>query len=147
VLDLLAGETSPLYNRLLNDGLINTTFGYEYFCGYGYASLIFEGESKDPDAVADAIQAEILRVQKDGIDDAEFERALKMNYGKAIMDYNDIDGLANDMVAAHFEGWDMFDDIDIYRSLTKEDAEQYLREKIRMDRSAISVILPQGADS
>lgn len=142
LLDYIAGEMSPLYNRLLNEGLINTSFGYEYFTGYGYSTIIFEGESKDPDAVADAIRAEIARVKKEGLQQEEFERILKMSYGKAIMDYNDIDGLANDMVAAHFEGWGLFDDLDIYRNLTVEDVESQLERELNDEYSAISIIRP-----
>lgn len=142
ILDYIAGEMSPLYNRLLNEGLINTGFGYEYFTGYGYSTIIFEGESKDPDAVADAIRAEIARVKKEGLQQEEFERILKMSYGKAIMDYNDIDGLANDMVAAHFEGWGLFDDLDIYRNLTREDVEAQLERELNEEYSAISIIRP-----
>lgn len=142
ILDYIAGEMSPLYNRLLNEGLINTGFGYEYFTGYGYSTIIFEGESKDPDAVADAIRAEIARVKKEGLQQEEFERILKMSYGKAIMDYNDIDGLANDMVAAHFEGWDLFDDLDIYRNLTRDDVEAQLERELNEEYSAISIIRP-----
>lgn len=142
LLDYIAGEMSPLYNRLLNEGLINTSFGYEYFTGYGYSTIIFEGESKDPNAVADAIRAEIARVKKEGLQQEEFERILKMSYGKAIMDYNDIDGLANDMVAAHFEGWGLFDDLDIYRNLTVEDVESQLERELNDEYSAISIIRP-----
>lgn len=146
LLDYIAGEMSLLYNRLLNEGLINTGFGYEYFTGYDYAAAIFEGESRDPDAVADAIRQEIARVKREGLNQEEFDRILKMSYGKAIMDYNDIDGLANDMVAAHFEGWDLFDDLDIYRTLTKEDVEAQLAHELDEAASAISIIRP-GKDA
>ena len=51
LLDILASDSSPLYRRLLDAGLINeSSFGVEYFEGPGYASVIFAGESKDPDA-------------------------------------------------------------------------------------------------
>lgn len=146
LLDYIAGEMSPLYNRLLNEGLINTGFGYEYFTGYGYATAIFEGETKDPDAVAGAIRNEIARVRKEGLEKEEFERILKMSYGKSIMDYNDIDGLANDMVAAHFEGWGLFDDLDIYRNLTMEEVEAQLEHEFLDEYSAISIIRP-GKDA
>lgn len=146
LLDYIAGEMSPLYNRLLNEGLINTGFGYEYFTGYGYATVIFEGATRDPDAVADAIRKEVARVKKEGLEKEEFERILKMSYGKSIMDYNDIDGLANDMVAAHFEGWGLFDDLDIYRNLTMEDVEAQLEHEFLDEYSAISIIQP-GKDA
>ncbi len=144
LMDYIAGEMSPLYNRLLEEGKISTSFGYEYFVGYDYATWIFEGQTRVPDEVAEEIRKEVKRVQAEGLDEQEFARVLKMSYGQAIMDYNDIDGLANDMISSHFEGWDMFDDIEIYRTLTKEDCEKYLREKISVENSAVSVIVPDS---
>ena len=69
-----------------------------------------------------------------------------MSYGKAIMDYNDIDGLTNDMVAAHFEGWDMFEDIAIYQNLTLADAEEQLKREFDAETCAISIIRPKEGD-
>lgn len=51
LLDLLAGKASPLYARLMDEGLINAQFGADYFEGPGYAVWLFAGESRDPDAV------------------------------------------------------------------------------------------------
>lgn len=143
LLDFIAGEMSPLYNRLLDEGLINTRFGYEYFNGYGYQTCIFEGESKDPDAVASAIREEVLRLQRDGLDPVEFERLRRQSYGRTIMDFNDIDGLANDLVTAHFEGFDLFDDLDLYKNLTVAEAEAQLRAQFDPDATALSLILPE----
>ena len=144
LLEYISGDTSPLYERLFNDGLINTGFGSEYFTGYGYRAVIFSGESRDPKAVADAIKAEIRKVHKEGIREEDFERIRRMHYGRAIMDYNDVDGLANELVAATFEGYGLFDEIEIYKTLTLKDAEDRLKEQMHEEFSAMSVIIPKG---
>ena len=41
LLDLLAGKASPLYARLMDEGLINAQFGADYFEGLGYAVWLF----------------------------------------------------------------------------------------------------------
>lgn len=57
LLEALAGDASPLFRRLLDAGLINeSSFGYEYFEGDGYASVIFSGDSRDPDRTAEEIR-------------------------------------------------------------------------------------------
>ncbi len=144
LLEYISGDTSPLYERLFNDGLINTGFGSEYFTGYGYRAVIFSGESRDPKAVADAIKAEIRKVHAEGIREEDFERIRRMHYGRAIMDYNDVDGLANELVAATFEGYGLFDEIEIYKTLTLKDAEDRLKEQMHEEFSAMSVIIPKG---
>jgi len=142
ILDYLAGDTSPLYNRLLNDGLVNAGFDFEYFTGYGYAAILFEGETADPEKLAEEIRKEVRRVKAEGLDPEEFERLRKMNYGKSIMDYNDIEDLANVLVSAEFEGFRLFDELEIYRTLTIEEVEAQLEHQLNEEYSALSVILP-----
>ena len=53
---LFAGEASPLYKRLLDDELINQSFGYEYFEEMGYRAVIFAAETRFPERVAEIIK-------------------------------------------------------------------------------------------
>ena len=144
ILEYIAGDTSPLYEKLWAKGLINTGFSSEYFTGYGYKSVIFSGESSDPKLVADEIKKEIRRVHKEGINPESFERIRRMHYGRAIMDYNDVDGLANEMVALYFDGARLFDEIDIYKTITVKDAEERLAKELDEEFSALSVVFPKG---
>ncbi len=140
LLDIIAGETSPLYNDLYNNGLINDSFSKEYFIGYGYEAVIFEGESVDAQAVASAIKSEIARLKKEGIDADLFEGVRRSLYGREIMSYNDIDAIANSLVACDFNGWDMFEAMDIYRDVTLQDIESRLATMFDDSRCALSVV-------
>ncbi len=78
LLEALASPASPLYRSLLDDGLINeASFSHEYFEGPGFASVIFSGESKDPDAVAERIRTEIERFRREGIGRDAFQQSKK----------------------------------------------------------------------
>ena len=55
---------------------------------------------------------------------------------------NDIDEIANDLVGAHFDGVGVFDDIEIYRTVTLEDVTEILNSTMRPEYSALSVINP-----
>ncbi|NCC86810.1 MAG: insulinase family protein [Clostridia bacterium] len=142
LLELISGDTSPLYKELFSQGLINTSFGSEYFTGYGYASVIFGGESKDPKEVAKRVKEEIKRLKADGIDELDFQRVRKMLYGRTIMGYNDVDSIANELISCHFEGYELFDELDVFSSVTLADVEQRLMEQMDESLSALSVILP-----
>ncbi len=141
LLEIIAGDISPLYKDLFSQGLINTSFGSEYFTGYGYAAVIFAGESKDPKEVAKRIKAEIKRLKSNGIEEAEFQRVRKMLYGRTIMGYNDVDSIANELISCHFEGYELFDEIDVFQSITLEDVEQRLTQQMDEKLSVLSVIL------
>ncbi|MGN1420364.1 MAG: EF-P 5-aminopentanol modification-associated protein YfmH [Eubacterium sp.] len=140
LLEILAGETSALYNSLFEEGLINSSFSKEYFIGYGYEAIIFDGESENPKAVSEAIKKEAARLKKEGIDENQFEAVRRSLYGREIMEYNDIDSIANGFVSAHFGGYSVFDAVEIYKSVTKEDIEKRLSQVMDEQYSALSVV-------
>lgn len=142
LLSLLADPTSSLYNEMLNDGLINSTFGWEQFLGYGFAATIFSGESEKPEEVADRIKKHINKVRAEGIDHDEFEMIRRKLYGKCIMGYDDYEDVAGDLVAGHFNGSGVFEDIEAYRDLTINDVKDILDRTLIDKYSSLSVIKP-----
>lgn len=140
LLEVLIGESSPLYSSLIEKGLINSQFSKEYFVGYGYEAIMFDGESTNPQAVADEIKREVARLKKDGIDDELFETVRRNLYGKEIMQYNDIDAVANGMISCYFSDYGIFDTMDIYKNVTKADIEKRLLEVMGEKYSALSVV-------
>ena len=140
LLEVLIGESSPLYSSLIEKGLINSQFSKEYFVGYGYEAILFDGESTNPQAVADEIKREVARLKKDGIDDELFETVRRNLYGKEIMQYNDIDAVANGMISCYFSDYGIFDTMDIYKNVTKADIEKRLFEVMDEKYSALSVV-------
>lgn len=144
LLEILAGDTSELYSQLFEEGLINASFSKEYFIGHGYEAVIFEGESENPELVSEKIKNAVKDMKKNGIDDEKFETARRSLYGKEIMEYNDIDNIANGFVAAKFNGWNsIFDALEIYRTVTKEDIENRLANMMDEKYSALSVVKEQ----
>ena len=140
LLEILAGDTSELYNRMFEKGLINTSFSKEYFTGFGYEAIMFDGESVNPKAVADEIKGAVAELKANGIDDSQFENARRSLFGREIMEYNDIDSIANAMISAHFNGYSVFDTMEIYKSVTKEDIEKRLENMMMEEYSALSVV-------
>lgn len=140
LLEILAGDTSELYNKMFDNGLINTSFSKEYFTGFGYEAILFDGESVNPQAVADEIKKAVASLKANGIDDEQFENARRSLYGREIMEYNDIDAIANAVISAHFNGYSVFDAMEIYKSVTKEDIEKRLENMMMEEYSALSVV-------
>ncbi len=140
LLDIIAGKTSPLYEKLLNEGLINTTFETEYFEGYGYSAHIFSGESNNYEKVREYINEELSRVIKDGVDKEAFDRIKKKHYGNFIMNFNDIDSIANSLIGEYFNGDGLFDQLSVLESITLEDINSRVRNAINIENSSMSVI-------
>ncbi|MFQ8957493.1 MAG: hypothetical protein ACLR6O_00825 [Eubacterium sp.] len=84
MLDIISGNRR--FIRIYSKGLINSSFSNEYFIGYGYETVLFEGESENPQAVADALKAEIARVKKTA-STVNFSRVIRRSmYGKGNYD-------------------------------------------------------------
>jgi len=143
ILDILASKTSPLYKELLDEGLINSEFEAEYFTGTGFAVTLFSGESSDPKKVAQKIVAETVKIKERGISREDFERSRKKLYGQSIMSFNDIQGIANELVATHFKGDDLFSEFNILSGLTLEDVNKALKNTFNENAHSLSVILPK----
>lgn len=142
LLDMISGQSSELYKRLFDGKLINNSFGFEYFTGFGYSCVLFAGESNDPKKVAEEIVGEIGRFRETGFDETAFERTKKKLYGRMIMGMNDIEGLANNMAVSYFAGEDVFTDFEIFKTVTLGDVNDIFKKTLDENRSVLSVINP-----
>ncbi len=141
LIELLAGEASPLYARLVKEGLINDDFSGEYFNGYGYATFVFDGESSNPKKVAEEIKKEIERLKIDGIDKKLFSAIRCGMYGNAIKSFNSVESIAMQMVDCAMFDNGLFDDIKYLKAVTAEDVFRRLLQ-IDTEKSVLSAILP-----
>ncbi len=143
IIDIIFGNASQLYKRLINKKLINTNSYYEFVTGFGYSAILFSGESSDPKEVEREIKAEIRKFKQEGIGEKEFSRILKKLYGRMVMGFNDVDGLANDMAISYFWGEDIFTDFEEYEKITLDYINNLLQKILREDYSVLSVINPE----
>ena len=143
LLEQLIGQTSPLYNSLLEEGLINSALGtFVYTSSERYFCCIIEGESKDPDEVARRIFAEIERLKTEGLDKEAFETDKRVRYGEKVSSINDVKACADAMLYYHFDCGDvtLFDDLDIIASLTAKECEDMIDDLFSVQRSSISIV-------
>ena len=139
-LDIIAGKTSALYNSLIANGLINPTFGSEYFIGRGFAAAMFSGESKQPEKVKDAVLRNIESLKANGISDDDFNISRKRLYGLALRSFNDVEDIAGNIIDSYFNASDLFEEIESYKSVTKADIEQTIKSDFDAGKMCLSVI-------
>ncbi|MBR7133488.1 MAG: insulinase family protein [Clostridia bacterium] len=141
LLEIIAGDASPLYKRLVNEGLINDEFASEHFNGYGYSAVIFEGESSNPKRVAEEIKAEVERLKAEGIDKKLFSAVRCGMYGNAIRMFNSVESIAMQLVDCAMSDSGLFDDIKYLKSVTVEDVYRRL-SLLDPEKAVLSVINP-----
>ncbi|MBE6798240.1 MAG: insulinase family protein [Ruminococcaceae bacterium] len=141
-LEILAGKISPLYNSLLEQGLINNRFGTEHFYGNSYAAILFDGESKDPDAVKEAIVSEIKKIAENGADPSLFDDAKRKLYGHSIRGYNDAEEAVGEFIDCYIDGTEPYADLLALKKITVDDVTAFARS-LKPQNVALSVISPQ----
>ena len=140
--DVLLGDSSPLYQRLYDEGLINANFGGGFDQLPGVACLCAGGESGHAREVSDAILAEARRLAREGVDPAFFEQVRRASFGATLRAMNSFENIAVSLVDGCFRGFDALRFPEVYESIVPADIERFLRENITEARRALSIIEP-----
>ena len=142
--DILLGESSPLYQRLYEQGLINPSFGGAYEMMPGVAYLYAGGDSKDADAVTDAILKEAARIAAEGVDEDYFQRIRKASFGANLRGLNSFENIAVTLTEGYFHSYDPFKFPEVFDSITPEDIAAFLKANVTPERMAVSRIVPKA---
>ena len=141
--EILVGESSPLYQRLYETGLIDADFSAGYESVKNACIFSAGGDSKDPEAVLAALLEEAQRIEREGFDAALFERLKKSAFGRRTRDLDSFESICYRICAYNFDGADYFRFPEAYASVTAEDVKNFLRETVRPERAAMSIVRPK----
>ena len=140
--EALFGESSALYLRLYQQGLIDNSFGGGFETVEGMAMLSASGDSPDPEAVQKAILAEAGRLIREGIDEETFLRMKRSTLGRRIRRLDSFDSTAFSVCACHFSGFDFFRFPEVYRTIEPAELTHFLQQTVQPSRMSLSVIYP-----
>ena len=140
--EALFGESSELYLRLYEEGLIDGSFGGGFETVDGMAMLLYSGDSDDPEAVREAVLAQAEKIVREGIDDADFARMKRSAFGRRIRDLDSFDSTCFRMCAYELSDYDYFDFPALYERIEKEEIPEFIRRVVRPQRCSLSVIYP-----
>lgn len=139
--DILLGDSSPLYLRLYDQGLINGSFGGSFEMMPGVAYLYAGGDSKDARTVAAEIQKEADRLAQEEIEEAFYQRIRRASFGRMLRDLNSFENIAVSLTEGYFHNFDAFRFPQVFDSITKADITAFLKKNLTQDHAALSQIL------
>ncbi len=141
--ELLCGESSKLYRRLYDNGLVQPGFGAEFGCFTDCLHFIFSGESEQPEEVRQQILLEIEQMRKQGVDKEQFETCRRMMYGEAIGDLESVERVAAMLTSSYFRKRTPADALALLATITVEDIDEALQELLQEERSAFVIVRPE----
>jgi len=140
--EALFGESSELYLKLYEEGLIDSSFGGGFETIDGCAMLLCSGDSDDPEAVRAALLAGAREIAQKGIPDEDFLRMKRSALGRRIRALDSFDATCFRLCAYHLSGFDYFRFPEVYRSIEKEEIRSFIARVVTEDRACLSVIRP-----
>ena len=145
--EALFGESSELYLKLYEEGLIDSSFGGGFETIDGCAMLMCSGDSNDPERVWEAIVAQGAKLAESGIHEDVFLRMKRSALGRRIRGLDSFDSTCFRLCAYHLSRFDYFRFPEIYTQITRKEVEAFLAEVVQAKRSAMSVIYPKQQEA
>ena len=140
--EALFGESSELYLKLYEEGIIDSSFGGGFETVDGCALLMCAGDSEQPEALREAILAQAEKLVREGIPQKNFLRMKRSALGRRIRGLDSFDATCFRICAYHFSGFDYFRFPEVYRSIASQEILDFLERIIRPERCSLSVIRP-----
>ena len=140
--EALFGESSELYLRLYEEGLIDSAFGGGFETIDGCAMMVISGDSEDPEAVRDAILAQAKRIAAEGIPEENFLRMKRSAMGRRIRALDSFDSTCFRLCAYHLSDFDYFEFPGLYRKITSGELRDFIARVIGEENCSLSVITP-----
>lgn len=140
LLNILIGKSSNLYNELYEKGILQSPPDLDYEFSKQYAHVLISGQSKNPKEVQEALLQTIEKYKKEGLSEEEFIRIKKKIYGDYVVEFNEVGSIGRMFLADSMKGINSFDYIEKYEEVTKEYAEEILKQVFQKEKSVLSIV-------
>ena len=140
--EALFGESSELYLRLYEEGLIDSSFGGGFETIDGCAMLLCSGDSENAPAVREAILAQAEKLSREGLPESDFLRMKRSALGRRIRGLDSFDATCFRVCAYHFSDFDYFRFPEVYRQITADEIIAFLSRVVKRERCCLFIIEP-----
>lgn len=140
---MLAAKSSPVYEALYDQGVIDDSFGASFQATPSYAFSLVGGETDEPEKLDQQLRTAITKLQKNKISAADVERMKRRSLGNYIAAFDSLEYIANSFINHQFNDTSFIEIPHIIESITADDVNSYLLGGLNLDYSAVSLILPE----
>ena len=144
ILSCLSSSSSEMYEELVKKDLISmASFSDEYLEGPGYASVIFSGESNNPEKASEVIKKHIEKIHKTGLDEKTFNRVKNAIYGQSLEIFNSVSSIAKSQFNSAIAGKELFNYLETLQNISIDEVNKDLENKLNPHYSALSIVSPK----
>ncbi len=141
--EVLFGESSELYLRLYEQGVIDNSFGGGFETIEGMAMLTVAGDSHQPEKMRQAILEQAEKIASQGVEEQTFQRLRRSAIGARLRGLDNFDSTCFRICAYYFSGYEYFDFPTLYEKIEPKHIQEFIRRVVTPQRCCLSVIYPQ----
>ena len=138
--EALFGESSALYLRLYEQGVIDGSFGGGFETVDGMSMLTASGDCEEPETVRSAILEEAKRLCEQGIGAEHFARMKRSALGRRVRELDSFDSTCFRLCAYKLSGFDYFAFPGLFESVQEEEILSFIRQVVTPERCCLSVV-------
>ncbi|OOE10869.1 EF-P 5-aminopentanol modification-associated protein YfmH [Fictibacillus arsenicus] len=136
-LEMMFGKSSPNYEALYEEGLIDQTFSFDYTEENGFGFSMLGGDTQSPDDLVKRVSNMVEAFKQENISTDSFERARKKKIGAFLRSLNSPEFIANQFTRYAFNEMDLFDVIPVFESLQASDVEEVLQSHFKKEAMTV----------
>lgn len=136
--ELIYGEETEFYQRILDDALIDETFSYQTVIEPTYSFSLITSATTEPDQLKqrllDALHANYGQVK----DQEGFDLLKKQFIGEYISSLNAPEYIANQYTKYYFDGVSLFELLDVIDDITLESMNETVKQRLNLEECVYS---------
>jgi len=121
LLELMFGSSSEAYEKMHDDGYLNSPFTFNYTNEKGVGYSVVGVDCREPEIVASLINETIFKFKEESIQKEDAQRVIKKEMGSFLSAINSPQFIANQFTRYRFNEMDLFEVLPTLENLTEED--------------------------
>ena len=143
ILQEFFSQSSDFYEELLDQNIINDSYGYDTTVQKTYANVIIGSESAKPEELSKRIKDYAMSLPKKTITQASINRMKRQLTGHFVQSLNHLEYIANQFTKYRFFEEDIFRFLPIIDSITMEDIKEKMQIFQEEDRYTKVIVYPK----
>ncbi len=140
VFDILSGDGSKLYERLINKQILTEPLGFSLVFAPNSVFSVISGRSQKPSYTANSFIKTSSLLRNTGAGDKAVKRIKKMYAGRIIRGYNSIDAIINAQADLAVQGFSLLDAENAVANITSDKINLTASEAFKRQNAYLSVI-------
>lgn len=142
IMNALTGASSPLYEQLQNESLLQDKFSTDYGDEAGCAYALIAAETDDPDTVIERVFNTLEKATEDPPPKEDFERLRRCVYADYVRLFDSSEEIAEETLDNFFTGVPLLDVGEIILSLTYAEFVSLIKEVFRKPYFTSAIVYP-----